>query len=109
MRTLRFIVDGQIIKQDPNCDFSNLVPGTEGYLQAEFSFTPEWDGCVKVAGFNSVMGVEYEPQILKDGKSCLIPTEALERRAFKVRVLGKRNGFRIKTGKVTVNQNGGKV
>ena len=39
MRTLKFIVEGQIIKQDPNCDFSNLVPGTEGYLRAEFSFS----------------------------------------------------------------------
>ena len=40
MRTLKFIVEGQIIKQDPSCDFTNLVPGTEGYLRAEFSFSP---------------------------------------------------------------------
>lgn len=28
MRTLSFIVEGQIIKQNPECDFSNLIPGT---------------------------------------------------------------------------------
>lgn len=28
MRTLKFIVEGQAIKQDPNCDFSGLIPGT---------------------------------------------------------------------------------
>lgn len=28
MRTLSFIVDKQIIRKDPECDFSNLVPGT---------------------------------------------------------------------------------
>lgn len=28
MRTLSFIVDGQIIKQNPECDFGNLIPGT---------------------------------------------------------------------------------
>ena len=39
MRTLKFIVDGQILRQDPTCDFSNIVPGTEGYLIAEFAFS----------------------------------------------------------------------
>lgn len=28
MRTLSFIVNGQIIKKNPECDFSNLIPGT---------------------------------------------------------------------------------
>lgn len=109
MRTLKFIVDGQIIKQDPNCDFSGLVPGTEQYLEAEFSFSPEWSECAKVAAFYSLMGREYEPQILKDGKSCLIPSEALKRRVFKIQVIGKKEDFKITTNKVSVSQNGGNV
>lgn len=109
MRTLKFIIDDQIIKQDPDCDFSGLVPGTEGYLQAEFSFSSEWTGCAKVAAFYSVMGHEYPCQLLKNGSTCMIPAEALERRSFKVQVLGKREGFKIKTNKVTVCQNGGKA
>ena len=112
MRTLRFIVDNQIIMQDPNCDFSGLVPGTEGYLLAEFSFSSEWAGCVKVAGFYSPLGTEYEPQVLRDGKTCLIPAEALTRRTFKVRVIGKRSSkpqdLMLSTNKLTVRQNGGK-
>lgn len=28
MRTLSFIVDRQIIKKNPECDFDNIVPGT---------------------------------------------------------------------------------
>ena len=109
MRTLKFIVDGQSIKQNPSCDFSGLVPGTEGYLKAEFSFSPDWDNTVKVAGFFSNMGKEYEPQILKDGQSCIIPAEALKNRIFKVQVIGKRGDYKIITNKVTVSQNGGKV
>lgn len=108
MRTLKFIVRNQIIEQDPRCDFSGLVPGTEDYLKAEFSFSSEWNGCTKVVAFSSMMGEEYEPQLLQDGKSCIIPAEALERRAFKIRVLGKRDSFRITTDKVIVHQNGGK-
>lgn len=109
MRTLKFIIDGQIIKQDPNCDFDNLVPGSEGYLQAEFSFSSEWKNCAKVAAFYSMMGREYPPQILEDGKTCSIPAEASMKRDFTIRVIGKKEGFKIATNKVTVSQNGGKV
>lgn len=109
MRTLKFIVEGQIIKPDPTCDFSNLVPGSDGYLQAEFRFSPDWANSMKVAAFWSVMGKEYEPQILKDGKTCIIPAEALKRRVFKIQIHGlAADGSNVKTNKVEVVQNGGK-
>lgn len=106
MRTLKFIVDGQIVTLDPNCDFSNLVPGSEGYLRAEFIFSPEWRDCVKVASFWSAMGEEFKPQILNDN-ACMIPAEATKRMTFRVQVLGKKNGYKIITNKVDVNQTGG--
>lgn len=108
MRTLKFIVNKQIITLDPNCDLSGLIPGSEGYLQAEFSFSSEWKNCVKVAAFYSFLGKEYQPQLLKDGKRCMIPAEALKGRRFKVQVIGKDNDVKITTNKVTVCQNGGK-
>lgn len=107
MRTLRFIVEGQIIKQDPNCDFTNLIPGSEGYLRAEFSFSPEWNSCTKVASFWSATGKEYSPQLLDDGRSCMIPSEALKKYSFKIGVIGKSNTMKLKTNKVAVKQNGG--
>lgn len=108
MRTLKFIVQNQIIEKDPDCDFNDLVPGTEGYLQASFSFSPEWNDCVKVAAFYSQMGTEYEPQILRDGKTCMIPSEALKRRVFKVQVVGQNSSKRLTTNRLAVYQNGGK-
>lgn len=110
MRTLKFIVDAQIIKQDPNCDFSNLVPGSKGYLQAYFSFSPEWNDFVKIAAFYSMMDREFEPQILEDGYTCIIPAEALERNRFKISVVGKNNrGMKMTTNTVEVYQNGGAI
>lgn len=110
MRKLKFIVDGLIIVRDPACDFSNLVPGTSEYVQVEFSFSKEWNSFVKVATFHSVMGKEYAPQALKDGKTCMVPAEALKRRIFKVRVVGKnKDGVKIQTNKVEVKQDGGEV
>ena len=52
MRTLKFIVEGQIIRPDPSCDFSGLVPGSEGYLRAEFSFSKDWVNTIKVVSFS---------------------------------------------------------
>ena len=108
MRTLRFIVEDQILTRDPNCDFDNLVPGTEGYLRAEFLFSPEWNGSKKVAAFYSTMGREYPPQVLKDGKTCMIPVEACSKQSFAIHVIGKKDGYKILTNKVTVSQMGGK-
>ena len=103
MRTLKFIIEGQTIKQDPNCDFSGLVPGTSGYLMAEFSFSKEWKGLVKVAGFVSG-DKEYEPKILENGKTCIIPAEVLERTIFSIYVIGKKDGLTLTTNKVIVSQ-----
>ena len=107
MRTLYFDVDKQVISKDPQCDYSNLVVGSEGYLELSFRFSKEWDGFVKVAAFYSPLGREYPPRNLADGKSCVIPFEALEKRSFKVQVIGKKNDSRLKTNKLVVHQNGG--
>lgn len=110
MRTLKFVVDGQILMLDPDCDFTDLVPGTSGYLQAEFSFSKDWDNRAKVVSFLSSMGYEYEPQVLWDGKTCMIPDAALTKRVFKLHVVGREvGGPTITTNRVEVIQNGGKT
>lgn len=108
MRTLKFIVEGLIIKQDPNCDFSNLVPGTKGYLQAEFSFSDEWKRCNKVVAFLSSDNTrEFPPQILEDGKTCMIPAEATARKTFAIKIIGGKSDLKLITNKVIVTQDGG--
>lgn len=110
MRVLKFIVDGQTLKQDPSCDFSNLVPGTENYIKLEFSFSKEWKNLYKIAGFYSMLGGEYEPQRLKDGRSCVVPDDAAKKRMFKVVVGGvDGNGTKLNTNKLTIVQDGGRV
>ena len=109
MRTLKFIVEGLIIKQDPNCDFENLVPGTDGYLEAEFTFSDEWNGFVKAASFFSPLGFEYPARLLRNGVVCDIPKEALAKRSFKIQIVGQCGSITMHTDKVEVKQNGGKV
>lgn len=105
MRILKFKVEGQKIYPDPNCDFSGLVKGTSGYLQAAFSFSPEWNGC-KIAASFWRMDKEY-PELLQNNQ-CEIPPEALTWDYFGVSVTGiKDNGkFVITSDKITISQRG---
>ena len=109
MRTLTFTVTGQYLNTHPDCDFKGLIPGSEGYLKAEFIFSPEWKDLTKAAAFFAIMGKEYTPKLLEDGKSCIIPAEALTKRKFKIRVIGQgKDGHKLITNKLTISQNGGK-
>ena len=108
MRTLRFIVDGRSIKPDPKCDFEGLFPGTDNRIQAKFIFrSDEWEACPKVIAFWSMLGREYQPQVLDDeNTTCMIPEEALKREKFKIQVIAKKTGYTIKTDKLVVHQRG---
>ena len=108
MRTLKFIAEGQVMRQDPSCNFDDLIPGTENYVKAEFNLSPEWDDSIIIASFWSNMGIEYPPQKLSAKRTCMVPEEALKRRVFKVNLIGQaRSGVRLVTNKVVVNQSGG--
>ena len=103
MRVLSFNVDAQRISKDPDCDFSGLVPGSRNYLQARFSFSKEWDGCVLVARF--WRGNNEHAVFIKDNM-CEIPSEVLTGKTFAVSVIGQRGGLRIPTNKIYIRQEG---
>ena len=104
MRTLRFVVDKQLLQKDPACDFSNIVPGTSGYLSAKFTFSEEWLGCAKVAVFR-YNGEDHAVKLEDD--ACEIPPEALAGSKFKVSVKGARpGGYCITSTFTTVRQEG---
>lgn len=108
MRTLRFIVDGQTIRQDPTCDFSGLFNSKSSDICAEFIFSSEWNGMTKVAAFWSMLNEEYEPQVIDENNTCIIPSEAFTRAAFKIQALGIKGSGKLTTNKLVVLQTGGR-
>ena len=108
MRTLRFIVDGQTVKQDPTCDFSGLFLNKDSGVCAEFIFSSEWNDKIKVAAFWSILDKEYEPQALDNKNACIIPVEAFSKASFKIQVLGIGGHERFTTNKLVVLQTGGR-
>lgn len=47
---------------------------------------------------------ECEPQIIKDGKICIIPNDGLKARKFKIQVFGKNKDLKLLMTTVTVVQ-----
>lgn len=107
MRTLVFNVKNQIIEREPSCDFSGLVAGTSGYLEAKFVFSEAWDNCAKVAGFFDKNDKELPPCVVKNDNTCEIPDEVLKHHEFKIRLYGKRKDYTITTHPITIKQYGG--
>lgn len=103
MRVLKFIVNGQSLQRDPNCDFSGIIRGSKGYLVAEFSFDSSWKGCTIAASFWH-FGKEYA--VLVQNNKCIIPDEALEGFSVGVTLRGIKKGYSISTNKAVFEQGG---
>ena len=106
MRTLNFRVKGQ--KLDQEGDFSNLIPGSSEYLQAEFEFDTEWSGMMKVAEFRRLNLPDTTCWAVKiSNNKCMVPTEVLSGNRWYINVIGQnREGIRFPTGRVEVRQDG---
>ena len=102
MRTLKFNVNNDTITKDSESDFSNL--SKESTIQAVFSFSKDWDGYAKVAGFSRA-GKELEPKILLHGTTCDVPYEALCGTFFRMSIIGKKGNNKKQTRQILINLN----
>ena len=104
MRTLEFEVRQQRLLKKKGCDFTGLIAGSVGYLQAKFNFSGEsWSLCKnKIARF-WINGTEYAVE-LNDDHTCTIPEEVLTGEEFYVSILGANIQYRIETNKCKVRQ-----
>lgn len=88
-RVLSFVVEGQTIKKDEQCDFTGLVSGTKGYYAAKFSFDKTWKDYQKVAVFRTTATKKYVPIV--DG-IYEIPDEVTKGLLYYVSVVGVMDG-----------------
>lgn len=103
MRTLKFNINGQLLEQDSKCDFDGIIIGTSNYLDAEFSFSDEWNDTVKVAEFRNHFNNETPISVpIKDNR-CIVP-DVTDTIAWRVCVVGKRGNVKLTTNNVRVMQ-----
>lgn len=102
-RILEFEVNKQRLTKKRDCDFTNIVAGSIGYLKAKFYFSQdEWRDCRKAASF--WIDNEEHAALLDEYDCCVIPQAALARDRFFVSVTGARSDYRIVTNKTKVKQ-----
>lgn len=102
MRVLEFVVKQQRLMRKVDCDFSHIVAGSAGYLQAKFYFSPEWVGYKKAASF--WLDGKESAVLLDENDSCTIPPEVLTGKIFEVSVTGAHGKDTVPTTKVKVKQ-----
>ena len=104
MRILEFNVVKQRITKKQDCDFSGLVAGSIGYLQAKFHFSEnDWDKCAKKVARFWIGDLEHAVELGEDN-ICVIPPEVLTGKRFKVSVIGAAPDYKIETNKTDVRQ-----
>lgn len=104
MRILEFEIEKQRLKKRQLCDFSGLVAGSVGYLQAKFYFSEnEWGSCSDIVA-RFWIGDKEHAALLDKNNSCAIPPEVLTGDKFEVSILGVAPGYRIETNKISVRQ-----
>ena len=101
MRDLEFIIDGQIMKKDPACSFSNIVAGSKNFFRCKFNFCREWNGFSCAAVFNAAGKVQYVPII---DCRCMIPDTITSEREYLISIIGTKDDTTITTNSVKVFQ-----
>lgn len=56
MRELHFDVAGQLLRRNKQCDFENIVRGSDNYLCLVFHFDNDWKETKRVISFYDVDG-----------------------------------------------------
>lgn len=103
MRTLKFLVEKQRLKKNPDCDFSMIVAGSVKYLKLKFQFSPEWNECKKAVSF-WVGDVEHAV-ILDENDECYVHEVVTNESVYRISVTGVRpDGYTITSSKWTISQ-----
>ena len=101
MRVLKFHVKGTKVEKDSNCDFKNIVRGSNNWLQLEFDFDKEWNRTSRVISLKNLDG--EEKNIILQNK-VVLPEEVTKDSAFTFVLYGKDGDKRIQTNRTIINQ-----
>lgn len=99
MKVMIFNVDGSRIEQD-RISSDNVVMGDT--VRLFFNFSSEWDTVAKVVKFTRG-NVELTPCVLRNGNTCVIPSEVMNGTYFRMRVLGRNADGDYSTQPVLIN------
>ena len=101
MRTLKYKVQGQNIIRDDTCDFSNIVRGTNNYINLLFEWDKDWWNKVKVISLRNAEGIETN---LAFKENVVLPEIVTNGSMFSFVLYGKDNIEKVQTIREYVEQ-----
>ena len=109
MRTLNFTITKQKLTKDNDCNFDNLVTGTENYLEAFFKFDDDWIMLRNICVFKGLDNLYRSPSIeksvmIRQSGKCQIPKQILEYPIVQLYVVGINQNKKIYTNDVHFRQ-----
>ena len=87
MRELHFDVAGQLLRRNKQCDFENIVRGSDNYLCLVFHFDNDW---------------KQTNEIIQD--KVTVPVDVTHGSMFYFELTGKSNKTRITTNRMYIEQ-----
>lgn len=102
MRTLKYKVQGQKIIRDNTCDFSNIVRGTNNYINLIFEWDEDWKNKAKVISLRNAEGIETN---FAFRENVLLPEVVTNGSMFSFVLYGKDAVEKIQTNREYVEQN----
>lgn len=101
MRELHFDVTGQLLRRNKQCDFENIVRGSDNYLCLVFHFDNDWKETKRVISFYDVDGKQTN-EIIQD--KVTVPVDVTHGSMFYFELTGKSNKTRITTNRMYIEQ-----
>lgn len=102
MRTLKYKVQKQNVIRDNTCDFSNIVRGTNNYINLIFEWDEDWKNKAKVISLRNAEGVETN---LAVKENVALPEIVTNGSIFSFVLYGKDLEQKIQTNREYVEQN----
>ena len=102
MRTIKFKVNQQRIRNKNS--ICHVYKGTDNYLNLEFEFDENWDGCKKAISF--IRPEKKELAMILNNDSIIVPSEAFGDTQLEFYIVGKNDDYRIETQKFIIRLGG---
>ena len=101
MRELHFDVAGQLLRRNKQCDFENIVRGSDNYLCLVFHFDNDWRETKRVISMYDVDGNQINES---EQDKATVPVSVTHGSMFYFELTGKSNKTRITTNRMYIEQ-----
>lgn len=106
-RVLFYNINGQVLSEKPDGDYSNIVKGTKNYLYASFDFDKSWNGLYQVLEASNEYDFKNSDAVAIKNNVAMIPNSITDKKEIYIRVHGQNKlNQQICTNAIMIKQKG---